>query len=142
MLTLDGFRGSPEALADIDAVESLLAELAELLDPGATPQAHQQPSAGGVSALSVSPESQLTIHTFPTVERVAFRAFSRRILPVITLSERVRVRFGVGRVESQLRHRATLVPPAGQVSMDRVLAGERAYARLRLEDLPMDAHSR
>lgn len=133
---LDGFRGRSQALTDADQVTELLAELGDLLDPGLSPRLHVEQTRDGISAAVVSAESQLTLHTFPELERVAFRAFSRRILPIITFSERVRVRFGVGRVESQLRHRATLVPPEGRIPMSRILAGDRAYARLRLGDVP------
>ena len=135
LLTIDGFRGKAHALADPSDVTALLAELGELLDPGAAQRSRTDEGLDGVSAALVSAESQLSVHTFPEFERMAFRAFSRRILPVITLSERVRVRFALGRLESQLRHRATLIPDEETVSMSRVLAGERAYARLRLGDV-------
>ena len=135
LLTIDGFRGKAHALADAADVGSLLAELGELLDPGAVQRTRTDEGEDGISAALVSAESQLAVHTFPAFERISFRAFSRRVLPVITLSERVRVRFALGRLESQLKHRATLVPDEDAVPMSRVLAGERAYARLRLGDV-------
>ncbi len=121
-------------MGDAGHVRAFLDELGELLDPGQSSRIHVEDAGDGISAAVISAESQLTLHTFPSFERLAFRAFSRRILPVITLSERVRVRFGIGRLESQLRHRATLVPGEETVAMSRVLAGERGYARLRLGD--------
>ena len=113
-------------------IEAFLGELGELLDPAGGPRAHVSAAEDGVSGLSVSAESQILLHTFPSHQRIVFRAFSRRILPVITLSERVRVRFGIGRLESQLRQRTVLVPDEEEIPYGRVLAGERSYARLRV----------
>ena len=132
VLSLDGFRASSSTMTMPSEIEAFLGELGELLDPGGEPRVHVIAGDDGVSGLSVSAESQILVHTFPDHERIAFRAFSRRILPVITLSERVRVRFGIGRLESQLRQRTVLVPPADEVPHDRILAGERSYARLRV----------
>ena len=132
VLSLDGFRASSPTMTTPSEIEAFLGELGELLDPGGGPRDQVIAGDDGVSGLSVSAESQILVHVFPEHERIVFRAFSRRILPVITLSERVRVRFGIGRLESQLRQRTVLVPPGDEVSHDRVLAGERSYARLRV----------
>ena len=136
VLSLDGFRAASPATIAPDEIEEFLGELGELLDPGSGHRVHVTTGDDGVSGLSVSAESQIMVHTFPAHERIVFRAFSRRILPVITLSERVRVRFGIGRMESQLRQRTVLVPSEEQVPHGRVLAGERTYARLRVTSAP------
>lgn len=132
LLTLDGFRATSASLAEISEIEALLTELGELLDPSGAPRIHVEASGDGVSGLLVSAESQIFVHVFPEHQRVVFKAFSRRILPVITLSERVRVRFDIGRLESQVRQRTVLIPPERDVPAQRVVSGERAYARLRV----------
>lgn len=132
LLTLDGFRATSASLSAPSEIESLLQELGELLDPSGAPRVYVEASDDGVSGLLASAESQIFVHAFPERQRIVFKAFSRRILPVITLSERVRVRFGIGRLESQLRQRTVLIPPEHDVPEPRVLAGERGYARLRV----------
>lgn len=132
VLSLDGFRAVAPTPTTPSDIESFLGELGELLDPGGGPRVHVSAGDDGVSGLSVSAEAQILVHTFPEHQRIVFRAFSRRILPVITLSERVRVRFGIGRLESQLRQRTVLIPSEEQAPPGRVLAGERSYARLRV----------
>ena len=136
VLSLDGFRATGTVAASSAETEAFLSELGELLDPGSGPRVHVTSADDGVSGMSVSAESQILVHTFPGYERIVFRAFSRRILPVITLSERVRVRFGIGRMESQLRQRTVLIPAEEQMAHGRVLAGERSYARLRVASAP------
>ncbi|MEJ2666956.1 MAG: S-adenosylmethionine decarboxylase [Deinococcales bacterium] len=137
-LILDGFRADDVLLTDAASVESVLADLGELMNETgsvsrvtvlASPDARE-----GLSGALVAAESQLCIHTFAPLHKLSLEAFSSRSLPADAVKRVFVERFRVGRVECRIHGRGRLLPRA-QEPLELALRGERDYVRLRLRDL-------
>ncbi len=137
-LILDGFRADAPSLERAALIDEVVRELGARLESGAagdTLVLHVDDGAlRGYSAALVQGESHLCVHTFPALHKLTLEAFSTRSLPVDTFSSVFRHRFDVGRTESQVHGRSRLLPTAPD-ALERVLRGDRDYARLRLRDL-------
>jgi hypothetical protein len=135
LLTLDGRADGREPLADPDALDRLLRELAPRLHEPDPPAPLRRVDEDGSSHLLPLEEAHLLLHAFPPHGRFAFTAFSRHALSDAELLAEVRAALRSGRCESSVRRRAAALPRDPQARARR-LAGERAWARARLVPRP------
>lgn len=137
-LILDGFRADPASLGEATLIEEVVRDLGARLESGAPGDTLVLRVAGGqargFSAALVQGESHLCVHTFPALHKLTLAAFSTRNVPVDAFSSVFRHRFAVGRTESRVHGRARLLPDEPHL-LERILRGDRAFARLRLRDL-------
>jgi hypothetical protein len=134
LLLIDGRRAGSEELADPDALDTLLIELARRLDHDAEPRPVRTLAADGSSHALTLDEAWLTLQAFPELGRFAFAAFSRHALGDAELYEAVSAALRTGGAEVSVRRRAADLPrEPGPLA--RRLAGERAWARARLVTL-------
>lgn len=134
LLLIDGRRGGSEELADPDALDTLLIELARRLEDGAEPRPVRTLAADGSSHALTLDEAWLTLHAFPELGRFAFAAFSRHALGDAELYEAVSAALRTGGAEVSVRRRAADLPREPG-ALARRLPGERAWARARLVTL-------
>lgn len=87
----------------------------------------------GVSAVVARGETAVMLHTFSDFGRLTMRLVSARSVPVDHVINEFRRVFGVGRSQSHVTTRFRAFPADGD-ELERFLAGERAYARLRLNE--------
>ncbi len=136
-LRLDGRRARTEPLADPDALGRLLHDLADRLEPdgdggGRVEARLEEPD--GTSHVVLLDEAWLIVHAFPETGAFAFSAFSRHAISDGALLDTVRAALRTGRFDSSVGRRAAGLPH-GDVALRRRLAGERAWARVRLAPL-------
>ena len=101
-------------------------EISRMLDP-------TQQATPGVSAVLKRGESAIMLHTFSDLGRVTMRLVSARSVPTDLVIAQFKETFSVGRSQSHVTSRFRSFPNEGE-RLERFLAGERAYARLRLDD--------
>ncbi len=131
-LTVTGFQASAEALADRDKVPALLHRLASELEPDKIVINELTASnEDGMSAALLCVETQLAIHVFPGLCQLSLHVFTRRDVPHSLLYQLLKDDFLVGRVESHLSN-VGRVAPESKEELQRMLMGDRDYARARL----------
>lgn len=136
-LILDGFGAAAESLASDDAVRACLLEVgreAERGPEGAVALVHFWGPYEGPSGALLGAESYLVLHAFPRQRKLTLNAFSLHGLSSDASVKALKTHFGVGRTEHQRRGRSRQVPTSREV-LERLLAGDRRYAGLRLTDL-------
>lgn len=117
-----------------DEVEAYLAELNDLLEGGRRPGSTVLvEDSDGFTAGLLGSEAHAVLHLFPALGTMSLQVFSRRDVMLSDLTRNLSQRFGVGRFESHLGN-ATKALPKDSERLKRVLAGDRSYARVRLED--------
>lgn len=129
---VDGMRADREALASEETLEATLQDVAALIGESAPPRRIALRTDEGASIAFLLPESHLLAHAFPEFGVLHLHVFTRRKLPLEDLTSRLEHRFRVGRFVSRLGTRSRPLPD-GDAALERALAGERAYARTRLD---------
>ncbi len=136
-VSLDGASADPGALADVGLARKLLAELIGEVEPGICHEATveavvvAEDGADGHSAALVAGETSATLHVFTALRSVTLQLFTAHDAPLGRTTERFLGAFGVGRYQAGVRGRGLLLPrDPGQ--LERVLRGQREYARLRV----------
>lgn len=131
---VDASRPKPWLPVGRDDVEAYLAELNEVLEGGRKPVVSMVvEEEDGFSAGVLGHEAHVVLHLFPALGGLSLQVLSRRDVLLSDLTRSLGQRFGVGRFESHLGQ-ATKSLPKEQDRLRRVLAGDRAYARVRLAD--------
>lgn len=136
LLLIDGRRAGASRLADVDALHALLSTLGNDLEPASARQTMQIDEEDGASVALLLDEAQLSLHVFPALGAFSFHAFSRHALSDGELLERVLRELHAGRFESALKRRAAPLPKREPALRAR-LAGDRGYARARMDDGPL-----
>lgn len=135
LLVLDGAFAVPETLAGADLVRSTLRRMVEMVEPesahGANPTSVSLDDHDGHSVALVDGETCAVAHAFPLARTVSVRLFSPREVPLERVTAAFHEAFRVGRFQSAVRDHAILLPRDDE-GLRRHLAGDRAYARLRL----------
>jgi hypothetical protein len=134
LLHVEGRGVGREPLADPDALDRLLRELAPRLNEPDPPAPVRHVDDEGSSHVLPLEEAHLLLHVFPGHGRLSFVAFSRHALSDAELLAEVRGALGGGRWQSSVRRRAAALPRDPD-ALARRLAGERAWARARLVPL-------
>ena len=129
---VDGMRADREALASEETLDATLQDIATLVGESAPPRRLLLRDEEGASAAFLLPESHLLAHAFPALGVLHLHVFTRRKLPLEELRARLEHRFRVGRFVSRLGTRSRPLPD-GEEALERALAGDRAYARTRLD---------
>src|SRR5690606_17640432 len=124
--TVAGFVASLIDQVEADDAEHRGGELSRMLDPA-------EQSTPGVSAVLSRGASAVMLHTFTELGRVTMRLVSARSVPADLVIAEFKQTFSVGRYQSHVTSRFRTFPSEGE-ELARFLAGERAYARLRLDD--------
>src|SRR5690606_29154406 len=93
----------------------------------------EQQSTPGVSAVIRRGESAIMLHTFSDLGRLTLRLVSARSVPIDLVISEFKQIFAVGRYQSHVTSRFRAFPADG-AELERFLVGERAYARLRLDE--------
>ncbi|ADI14322.1 S-adenosylmethionine decarboxylase [Truepera radiovictrix] len=133
-LIVDGYGAKEAPLVDEAHALGVARELLEALGLGSTPTLTLTHRArDGLSVGVALPESHLTLHTFQPAQRLSLGIFSRQTLALGEVLELLRVRFGLGRLESHLDSRSVVLPHDEERARTFLL-GERTYADLRLDD--------
>lgn len=101
-------------------------QVSRMLDPS-------QQATPGVSAVLKRGESAIMLHTFSDLGRVTMRLVSARSVAADLVIAEFKETFAAGRYQSHVTSRFRSFPNDGE-RLERFLAGERAYARLRLDD--------
>lgn len=115
-------------------VQAYISEVNELLEGGRQPAISQLvEEEDGFTAGVLGSEAHVVLHLFPALGTLCLQVFSRRDVLLSDLTRHLGERFGVGRFESHLGH-ATKALPRNPERFAQVLAGDRAYARVRLTD--------
>lgn len=132
--TVDAYRHGPDPSYDRIEVESYLSELHALLEPGSSPSTtvlieHDD----GFSVATRGGEANAVLHLFPQLGSMTLQVFSRRDVLLSDLTRSLTKRFGTGRYESHLSN-ANKALPKEPSELAKVLAGDRDYARIRLDD--------
>jgi hypothetical protein len=115
-------------------VERYLSELHARLEGGRNP--HDSilvEEEDGFSAAILGSEAHAALHLFPDLGRLSLHVFSRRDVLLSDLTRELARHFDVGRFESHLGS-ATKALPRDAARLRRALAGDRGYARIRLDD--------
>lgn len=117
-LTLDGYRGEPERLGDLEVVRTWLDELPDalgmdkLIEPcliEVGPRSEKDP--GGITGFVLIAQSHLSIHTFPRRGFVSADVFTcTDHLDHASIRESLVAAFKLGDVESNLLPRGTRYP--------------------------------
>lgn len=140
LVVLDGAFAARGRLEDEAATAGVLRRMAGLVEPasaaGSSVVAVGLHDADGHSAALVDGETCAVAHVFLPTRTVTVRLFSPRGVPIDQVTAAFREVFLVGRFQSAVRDHATLLP-RDEPGLRRHLAGDRAYARLRLA--PEDA---
>lgn len=132
-LIIDGFLADPAHLADADRAETLLRDLAALLEPKGKPLLTLHPDERGLSGAALLAEAHLTVHTFSDLGALALSVFSRRGIDPKLVTERLEALYGLRRFESHLKNHGRTMAK-GEAQRHRALRGDRQYARTRLKD--------
>ena len=131
---IDAHKADPEALQSERVVTDLLLALANLIEPehnASVIVSNIQDAPTGLTAGIYLNEAFVSLHTFPDIQAVATRVFSRHTIQVSPVTALLREYLKYGRFESQVsNHSKTLVSDPER--MNRVLLGERNYTALRL----------
>jgi len=134
-LVLDGAFAVRETLAEPEHVRRTLQRMVELVeaDPalGANSTSVSWDDHDGHSVALVTGETCAVAHAFPRSRTVSVRLFSPRAVPLERVTAAFHEAFRVGRFQSAVRDHAVLLP-RDDARLRRHLAGDRAYARLRL----------
>jgi S-adenosylmethionine decarboxylase len=117
-LTLDGYRGNPERLADINLVHAWLDELPEMLGMNKLIEpclievgALSDKDPGGVTGFVLIAQSHLSVHTFPRRRFVSADIYTcQDHLDHGRISQSLIATFGLGDVEINLISRGTRYP--------------------------------
>lgn len=133
-LTIDAEHPTGIAFEVGDRLPALLTRLHALLEGGPEqPELVLLEAADGASGGIRSDEANAAIHVFPSIGRLCLQVFSRREVLLSNLTDLLSAEFGVGRFESHLGNVSRALPK-GRQEMLKLLAGEREYARVRLDD--------
>jgi hypothetical protein len=131
---VDAYQRRVPARHDRAEVESYLNELHALLEGNRSP--HDTvlvDDEDGFSAAVRGAEAHAVLHLFPAIGKMSLQVFSRRDLLLSDLTRQLASRFDVGRFESHLGN-ATKALPKERSLLISALAGDRSYARVRLDD--------
>ena len=132
--TLDAFRPNEKVAAPTGEQITYLEELHDLLaGPGSRRVVVHVEDDEGLSVGISGGESHLALHLFPGLQALTLHVFSRREVRLKDLTDRLTGRFGVGRFDSHLGN-ATKSLPQDPDRLRHLLAGDRCYARVRLDD--------
>jgi hypothetical protein len=135
LLVLDGAFAVPETLADADLVRRTLQRMVEMVEPdpahGATSTSVSLGDHDGHSVALVAGETCAVAHAFPHERAVSVRLFSPREVPLERVAAAFHQAFRLGRFQSAVRDHAVLLPRDDE-GLRRHVAGDRAYARLRV----------
>lgn len=142
-LVLDGRAADAGVLASQDRVATFVtavldqieADAGEGADGGtlARLQVAKENHDNGISAVVSRGETTVMLHTFSDVGRITLRLVSARSVPVDLVMNEFKNTFVVGRYQSHVTARFRAFPKDG-AQLERLLVGERAYARLRLSE--------
>lgn len=135
LISLDGGSADPGALADEELTRRVVAELVAAVEGdlrfGPDAVVLQDYGADGHSAAMVAGETSVSLHAFAQLRSVTLQFFSVRDLPLSRTTKLFLEAYLVGRFQSSVRGRGPLLP-RDRGSLERVLAGDRAYSRLRV----------
>jgi S-adenosylmethionine decarboxylase len=117
-LTVDGYDGAPELLADIGVVQRWLDELprrlgmTKLLEPCLIEVGTQnEKDPGGITGFVLIAQSHISVHTFPLRRFVTADVFTcQDHLDADQVRESLAAIFGLGEIESHLLQRGTRYP--------------------------------
>lgn len=132
---VDAYRSKAALPLDHLEVESYLLELHGALEGERAP--HETvllDDDDGFSAGVLGAEAHAVLHTFPALATMCLQVFSRRDVLLSDLTRKLTSHFDVGRFESHLGN-ATKALPRQRDRLQRALAGDRSYARIRVDDL-------
>ena len=135
-ICLDGASTDRGALADTDVTRRLVVDLLRAVegqDCGAEPAAVVVLERGpdGHSAALVHGESWVAVHAFAALRSVTLQSVSVRELPLGRVTRLFLASYRVGRFQSSVRGRGTLLPRAPEELL-ATLVGARDYERLRV----------
>jgi hypothetical protein len=131
---VDAGRPGAWPVLDDEEVQAYLLQLHDLLEGGRSPTVTLLvKDADGFTAAACGAEAHVVLHLFTALGSVSLQVFSRRDVLLSDLTRNLGQRFGVGRFESYLGN-ATKSLPTEPERLRRVLEGDRAYARIRLND--------
>ncbi|MEX2540383.1 MAG: hypothetical protein WD314_01195 [Trueperaceae bacterium] len=131
---VDAFRSKAAVPVSHAEVESYLLDLHGNLEGERAP--HESvllDDDDGFSAAVLGAEANAVLHLFPALSTMSLQVFSRRDVLLSDLTRRLTRHFEVGRFESHLGN-ATKALPRERARLQRVLAGDRSYARIRVDD--------
>lgn len=135
LLVLDGAFAVRATLAGADVMQRALRNMVEMVEPASSATSNGVSVVlddhDGHSAALVEGETCAVAHAFPLARTVTVRLFSPREVPSDRVTAAFHEAFRVGRFQSAVRDHATLLP-RDESGLRRHLAGDRAYARLRL----------
>jgi hypothetical protein len=87
----------------------------------------------GITAAIRGAEAHAVLHLFPGLARLSLFVFTRRDVLLSELTRGLGSHFDVGRFDSHLGNAAKALPKETD-RLRRTLAGDRSYARIRLDD--------
>jgi hypothetical protein len=87
----------------------------------------------GLTAAIRGAEAHVVLHLFPRLARLSLFVFTRRDVLLSDLTRDLGMHFDVGRFDSHLGNAAKALPKEAD-RLRRTLAGDRSYARIRLDD--------
>ena len=87
----------------------------------------------GVSVGLSLPNGHLTLHTFAAHQRLTLSVFNPQVLTTAGLTDILRARFSLGRLEAYLGSRTVALPQNHERAVKQII-GERHYADLRLDE--------
>lgn len=144
-VVIDGRAASVEALISRELVASFVLSMLDQVEtdnnspvgePGGMLSRMLPASAQirpGVSAVVTRGETAVMLHTFSDIARLTMKLVSARSVPADRVINEFKRNFGVGRHQSHVTSRFRAFPTDGG-ELERFLVGERAYARLRLDE--------
>jgi hypothetical protein len=115
-------------------VEKYLLELHASLEGDRTPgETVLVQDDDGLTAAIRGAEAHAVLHLFPGLAKLSLFVFTRRDVLLSDLTRELSRHFEVGRFESNLGNAAKALPRETD-RLRRALAGDRSYARIRLDD--------
>lgn len=131
---VDAYRSKAAVPVGHAEVESYLLELHGALEGERAPhETVMLDDDDGFSAAVLGAEAHAVLHLFPALATMTLQVFSRRDVLLSDLTRKLTRHFDVGRFESHLGN-ATKALPRERERLQRTLAGDRSYARIRVDD--------
>ncbi len=137
-VSLDGEHADPAALADEAVARATLEGIVgrvETTAPAGAVLVYRDP-AGGLSAALVRGETAAVLHAFPELRAATLQVFSAHDLSLSGTTKAFLEAYSVGRFQSSVRAFGRHLP-RDERELERALAGERRYARLRIQPAPV-----
>lgn len=139
-ISLDGAYAKAEALTRASEAVKIIAELVATAEPLEARELSEravvlEDGEDGYSVSIAFGETTCTAHSFPRLRTVSLHLFSAHQLDLSAVQRLFLEGYEVGRFRSSVREFG-LYPPSGEARSLKSLAGERAYARLRLTPIP------